>query len=62
MLPRTLALRDGGVFLVIDVDSRVNHERPPGQNGGVYWPLRGVANEDDTEQYNREQKGDGGPA
>jgi hypothetical protein len=58
---RGLVPRDGGVFLMINVDSRVDNECPPNQNGNVDWPLRRVANKDNTEHHNDKQKGDGGP-
>ena len=41
---------------------RVDNECPPNQNGEVDWPLRNMANEDNSEQRNCEQKGDGVPA
>ena len=59
---RDLAPRHGGIFLMINVDSRVDNERPPNQNRDVDWPLRCMANEDSPEHYNHKQKGDSGPA
>jgi len=47
---------------MINVDSRVDNERPPNQNRHVDWPLRCMANEDSPEHYNHKQKGDSGPA
>jgi hypothetical protein len=47
---------------MINVDSRVDNECPPSQNGDVDWPLRHMANEDCSELHNYKQKGDGGPA
>jgi len=62
MCSRALALRDGGIFFVIDMDGRVDHESPPGQDGDVDWPLRCVADDDNPEHHNHKQKGDCGPA
>ena len=59
---RDLVPRDGSIFLMINMDSRVDNECPPNQNGEVDWPLRHMANEDNSEQRNYKQKGDGGPA
>ena len=59
---RGLVPRDGGVFLMINVDSRVDNECPPNQNGDVDWPLRHMANQDNSKQHNYKHKGDGGPA
>jgi hypothetical protein len=59
---RDLDPRRGGVFLMIDVDSRVDNERPPNQNRDVDWPLRCMANESSPEHYNHKQKGNSGPA
>jgi hypothetical protein len=47
---------------MINVDSRVDNECPPSQNGDVDWPLGHKANEDCSEQHNYKQKGDGGSA
>jgi hypothetical protein len=47
---------------MINVDSRVDNECPPNQNGDVDWPLRHMANQDNSEHHNYKQKGDGGPA
>ena len=47
---------------MINVDSRVDNERPPNQNRHVDWPLRCMANEDNPEHNNHKQKGDSGPA
>jgi hypothetical protein len=59
---RNLAPRDGGIVLMINMDSRVDNECPLNQNGDVDWPLRHMANEDNSEQHKYKQKGDGGPA
>ena len=47
---------------MINIDGRVNNERPPSQNGDVDWPLGHMANNDNTEHRNHKQKGDSGPA
>jgi len=46
---------------MINMDSRVDNECPPNQNGDVDWPLRCVANKDNSEHHNDKQKSDGGP-
>jgi hypothetical protein len=47
---------------MINMDSRVDNECPPNKNSDVDWPLRHMANEDNSEQDNYKQKRDGGPA
>jgi hypothetical protein len=47
---------------MINMDSRVDNECPPNKNSDVDWPLRHMANEDNSEQHNYKQKRDGGPA
>ena len=47
---------------MIDMDSRVDNECPLNQNGDEDWPLRHMADKDNSEQHNDKQKGDGGPA
>ena len=46
---------------MINMDGGVDNECPPNQNGGVDWPLRCVANEDNSEYHNDKQKGDSDP-
>jgi hypothetical protein len=58
---RNLVPRGRGIFLLIDVDGRVDNESPPNQNGDVDWPLRHMTNENNSEQCNHKQKCDGGP-
>ena len=47
---------------MINMDSRIDNECPPNQDGDVDLPLRCMANEDSPEHYNHKQKGDSGPA
>jgi hypothetical protein len=56
-----LTPRDGGYLLMINMDGVVDNECPPNENGDVDWPLRGVANKDNSEHHDDKQKGDGGP-
>ena len=53
---RDLGPRDGGIPLMISVDSRVDNESPPNQNGAVDWPLRHMVNEGNSEYRNHKTK------
>ena len=46
---------------MIHMDCRIDKERPPKQNADVDRPLRYMANEDNAEQHNPDQKDDRSP-
>jgi hypothetical protein len=47
---------------MINVDSRVDNECPPNQNGDIDWPLGQMTDEGNSEYHNHKQRGDSGPA